>query len=102
MGSDTRRKTSRTLTRGLLDASNLGLGGLVQDLFDDLVGLHTLGLAFEVEQHPVAQRRKAHLTHVVDRRREAPLEKRPDLGGEQHALRAAWRGAETHEAPRQL
>src|SRR5258705_315899 len=55
--------------------SGLGFGGLREDLADDLVGFDALGFALEVEEHAMAQRGKAHLPDVVDRRREPTFEK---------------------------
>ena len=59
--------------------------------------LHALGLALEVEDHAVAQRRRRDVADVVDRDRVAALEQRADLGGEDHRLQAARRGAVAHE-----
>src|SRR5687768_14430375 len=55
------------------------LRGLGHQVVDDRVGVDPLGLALEVEQDAVAQRRVGDVAQVVDRDGEAILQERADL-----------------------
>src|SRR5438128_1776412 len=64
--------------------AKLCLSRRLEDLGDDRVGPHALGLALEVHDHAVAQRRGGDVADVIDRHRVAALEQRADLGREDH------------------
>src|SRR5690349_23646251 len=64
----------------------LAFGEPAEDLLDHVVRLHTVGLALEVQEHPVTERRKRRRLHVVDGSRESPFDDRADLGREEHRL----------------
>src|SRR5258708_36864222 len=87
------RKSSRKRSGMALRASRSDAG---QQLADDGVGAHFVGLAFEVQQEPVAQRRKRHGADVVDRHECLPTVERLDFGAQHEGLGGAAARAVAH------
>src|SRR5262245_48917936 len=69
------------------------LGCALEDLGEDAVRVDALGLAFEVQDQPMAHRVRRHPTDVLAGGREAPVDQRTQLGAEHHGLGATRRAA---------
>src|SRR4051794_33671173 len=65
----------------------------VEDGPDHGLGRDAFGLAFEVEDDPMTERRQRDRADVVGRDVEAAVEQGIDLSGRHERLRATWRAA---------
>src|SRR5437667_235822 len=86
------------------DFFTAGCDGLcsLDDLPDQRVGVHSLGLALEVQDDPVTQRGRGECLDVLHAHVVSALREGPHLAAEHERLGATWAGAVPHKTPRDL
>src|SRR5258708_10512094 len=89
------RKSSWKRSGMALSASR---GDAAEKLLDDRVRAHLVGLALEVQQEPVAERRQRDGADVVDRHERLAAGERLDFSAEDERLRRARAGAVAYVA----
>src|SRR5947209_3430997 len=70
---------------------------LLQDFLNDGIGPHLLGLAFEIQDEAMAERRGRHLLDVFHGNIEPAIEQRAHLAAEDHGLQPARAGTVLYE-----
>src|SRR5438034_884342 len=91
----------RSAEKDFFTAGRDGLCSL-DDLPDQRVGVHSLGLALEVQDDPVTQRGRGECLDVLHAHVVSALREGPHLAAEHERLGATWAGAVPHKTPRDL